>query len=98
MASYSVEKGLNDLLYYKIVYGLNVMSMGRNGSNLAWMKTVVSQHSYNQQTVFLLEVRFLYIQIFVVIQVRLDPFLPIYITLNPPSCSVEGIFAIVEIQ
>ena len=34
----------------------------------------------------------------VVIQARLDPFFPIDITLNTPSCSVEGFFAIVEIQ
>ena len=32
----------------------------------------------------------------VVIQARLDQFLPIDIMLNTPSCSVEGIFAIVE--
>jgi hypothetical protein len=32
----------------------------------------------------------------VVIQARLDQFLPIDIMLNTPSCSVEGIFAIVD--
>ena len=32
----------------------------------------------------------------VVIQARLDPCIAIDITLNPPSCSVEGIFADME--
>ena len=50
----------------------------------------ISSHRHNVKYTILFGV--------VIIQARLDQFLPIDITLNTPSCSVEGIFVVVVIQ